>query len=242
MLRTFIWFVYFWISLVSYVPSYLKLKGMPSDEARLIAAERRARHWSETLLKLAGTHIEVKGLDHLPKEGPILFIANHQSNFDIPLMIASLPVPVGFVAKLELEKMPFVNGWMKALQCIFIDRSDIRKQVRAINEGAARLKNGYHIVLFPEGTRSADGKIHDFKPGGLKLATKSGATIVPITIDGSIGIMQKGSLKIKPASVKITIHPPYQMETKDTVANMTMIKQQISTALEGVSTDGEAIA
>ncbi|MBS7527704.1 1-acyl-sn-glycerol-3-phosphate acyltransferase [Fusibacter paucivorans] len=235
MLRTIIWFVYFWASLISYVPSYLKLKDMPNDEARLIAAERKARHWSEKLLKLAGTQIEVKGLDHLPKDGPILFIANHQSNFDIPLMIASLPVPVGFVAKLELEKMPFVNGWMKALQCTFIDRSDIRKQVRAINEGAVRLKKGYHIVLFPEGTRSADGKIQDFKPGGLKLATKSGAAIVPITIDGSIGIMQKGSLKINPATVTITIHPRYEMESKDTVANMAAIKQQIGTIIEARS-------
>jgi 1-acyl-sn-glycerol-3-phosphate acyltransferase len=232
MIRTIIWFIYFWASLISYIPSYLKLDGMRDDVERLAAADRRAKHWSRQLLKLAGTRVEISGLDHLPKDGPILFIANHQSNFDIPLMIASLPLPVGFVAKVELEKMPFVNGWMKGLQCLFMDRSDIRKQVRTINEGADRLKHGYHLVLFPEGTRSADGEMGDFKPGGLKLATKSGASVVPVVIEGSIDIMKKGSLIISPATVKIRILPPYEMLTKDTVLNMTAIKAQIGDTMK----------
>jgi len=230
MIRTMIWFIIFWCSLLSYIPEYFIVKRYTSEDKQFEAANRKAVKWSKLLLKIAGTTIKVEGLDHLPKEGPILFIANHQSNFDIPLMIAAVPVKKGFIAKKEVEKMPMVSGWMRYLKCIFMDRSDIRQQVRAINEGASFIKNGYPLVLFPEGTRSEDGTLREFKPGGLKLATKSDATIVPISIRGSIDIMRKGTLMIKPASVKITVHPPYTMKGKDTHENMLAIKAIIASA------------
>lgn len=230
MIRTVIWFTVFWFSLLSYLPEYLMVKRYTSEDRQFEAANRKAIKWSRLLLKIAGTTLEVDGLDFLPKEGPILFVANHQSNFDIPLMISAIPVKKGFIAKKELEKMPMVRGWMRYLKCIFMDRSDIRQQVKAINEGASFIKKGYPLVLFPEGTRSEDGNLREFKAGGLKLATKSGATIVPITIKGSIDIMRKGTLIIKPANVKIIIHQPYVMHGKDTSENMLAIKEIIASA------------
>jgi 1-acyl-sn-glycerol-3-phosphate acyltransferase len=231
MIRTIIWFVFFWCSLISYLPEYLIVKNYNSEDRQFEAAYRKANKWSRLLLKIAGTTIEVEGKDLIPEKGPILFIANHQSNFDIPLMISAIPTRKGFIAKRELEKMPMVSGWMRYLKCIFMDRSDIRQQVKAINIGASFIKEGYPLVLFPEGTRSDDGSLKTFKAGGLKLATKSGATIVPVTIDGSINIMQKGTLLIKPAAVKMTIHPPYVMNGKDTSENMMAIKHMIASAL-----------
>ena len=231
MLRTILWFGYFWGSLISYIPPYLKLGKMTESEQQ-IAAFKRAKKWSQNLLKIAGTEITVEGLENVPNDVPVLVIGNHQSNFDIPIVLAIMPNPFGFMAKIELSKMPFVNGWMRALKCVFMDRSDIRQQVRSIGEGSEILKSGSSLVLFPEGTRSKTGELGEFKAGGLKLATKSKTLILPIAIDGSIRIMQRDSLIIHPAKVKVTILEPYALESKDTVVEMAIIKDRIEKVLK----------
>lgn len=202
MIRTIIWFLFFWIKLVLYIPSYYKAKKMhdPSDYADL-----KAREWMGDLLKLAGCKVKVNGLEHIPKDQTVLFVCNHQSNFDIPLMITTLPGKKGFIAKIETLKLPFVRDWMRFMRCVFMDRSDLRKQVKSISEGIEILKSGHSMVLFPEGTRSPDGKLLEFKAGGFKLATKSGVPIIPVTINGSMHLMKKGTLKITPSEVEIII-------------------------------------
>jgi len=137
-----------------------------------------------------------------------VFVANHQSNFDIPLLLGYINKPKGFIAKAETEKMPIVGGWMRYLRCVFMDRSNPRAALKAIKQGIEIVKSGYSLVIFPEGTRSVDGSLSEFKPGSFKLAMKAEAMIVPVTISGSFGIMKKGSLRIKPSQVKITISDP----------------------------------
>lgn len=211
MLRTIIWFIFFWVKLVFYLPSYFKAKRMDDPEQRSKYADEKAREWMGDLLRLAGCDVTVEGLAHVPKDRAVLYVANHQSNFDIPLMITQLPGKKGFIAKIETLKMPIVSDWMKFMHCVFMDRSDIRKQVKSISEGVGILKSGHSMVLFPEGTRSPDGKLLEFKPGGMKLATKSGVPIVPVTIDGSMNLMKKGTFKITPAKVIIRISEPIEM-------------------------------
>ena len=111
-------------------------------------------------------------------------------------------------AKIELAKLPFINRWMEHLHCVFMDRSDVRQSLKVINQAADYLKQGYSMVIFPEGTRSKGDTLGEFKPGSLKLATKAGVPIVPITIQGSYKIMEQNKFQIKPAKVKITIHKP----------------------------------
>ncbi len=234
MLRTVIWFIYFWVSLLFYIPSYFKAKSIKNSSEQMQYADKKARQWMSSLLSLAGCKIEIIGLEKIPMDTAVLYVGNHQSNFDIPLMLTQLPKSKGFIAKIETLKMPFVSDWMKYMRCVFMDRNDIRQQVKGISEGIGYLKEGQSIVLFPEGTRSESGALGDFKPGGLKLATKSGVPIVPVTIKGSIDLMRKGSFKIKPSKVVIIVSDPIEITdemNKDTKGLTETIKSIIHSNL-----------
>ncbi len=163
--------------------------------------------WAKSVMNLAGAKITVVGEENIPKDKTALFVANHQSNFDIPLIMSSIDVPKGFIAKKELEKWPMISTWMKYIKCIFMDRSNLRKSAEAIVEGTKLLKSGYSMVIFPEGTRSKGGHLGEFKAGSFKLATKSKCPIVPVTIDGTYKLLEANNNWIKGADVRLVIHP-----------------------------------
>lgn len=164
--------------------------------------------WAKFVMKLSGAKITIIGQENIPKDKTVLFISNHQSNFDIPLLMSSIDVPKGFIAKKELEKWPMISIWMKYTNCIFMDRNNLRKSAEAIVEGTKLLKNGYSMVIFPEGTRSKGGPVGEFKAGSFKLATKSKCPIVPVTIDGTYKLLEANNNWIKSDTVRIIIHPP----------------------------------
>lgn len=210
MLRTIIWFIWFWISLILSLPFLFFAKIL--DKQNKILKKVKVVHkttslWARALIVVSGSKVEVLGEENLPKE-PVLFVSNHQSNFDIPIFISFVDVPKGFIAKIELTKIPFVASWMRAMKCVFMDRKDIRQSIIAINQGAEHLKQGYSMVIFPEGTRSGKKEMGEFKKGSFKLAVKSGVPIVPVAINGSYNIMKKGSLIIRPAKVTVNILNP----------------------------------
>ena len=186
----------------------MKLNRQGKIAERDACAHAIARNWAKSGLKMNGSSIHVTGIENVPKTGGVLFVANHQSNFDIPILVGHVPRDKGFIAKLELLKVPSFSRWMKYIGCIFIDRKDARQSLTAINQAAERLKAGHSLVIFPEGTRSADGTVGPFKAGGLKLAMKARVPIVPVTINGSKNIMPKGSSLIKSAKVEVIVSPP----------------------------------
>ena len=224
MVRTFIWFCYLWISLFQSIPDMKKAqKHQEAGELaeRDAVVSGRVGPWARKLLKLSGNTVSVTGLENIPKDRAVLFVGNHQSNFDIPILLGHIDTPKGFIAKVELEKFPFISTWMPMMNCVFMDRNDMRQSAKAIMQGIKNLKNGYSMVVFPEGTRTDDGVLLEFKPGALKLATKSGAPIVPITINGSKEIMKKGQKIIRPAHVEIIIDKPIEITDEmkqDTIA------------------------
>jgi len=171
-------------------------------------AQAIARNWARSAISANDSVIKVSGIENVPTAGGVLFIANHQSNFDIPILIGFVPRDKGFIAKNELLKVPVFSMWMKYLGCVFIDRNDARQSLRMLNQAAERLKEGHSLVIFPEGTRSKDGIVGQFKSGSLKIALKANVPIIPVTINGSIDIMPKGSSFIKSADVEIIISPP----------------------------------
>lgn len=177
-------------------------------EKRAAYIHKITTKWAKFVMKLAGARITVVGTENLPKDKTVLFVANHQSNFDIPLLMSSINVPKGFIAKKELENWPIISTWMKYINCIFMDRTNLRKSAEAIVEGTKLLKSGYSMVIFPEGTRSKGDPIGEFKAGSFKLATKSKCPIVPITIDGTYKLLEANHNKVKGADVKLVIHPP----------------------------------
>ncbi|MCM0650337.1 1-acyl-sn-glycerol-3-phosphate acyltransferase [Clostridium swellfunianum] len=212
MIRTMIWFIWFWVSLIFTIPFLLWVKILEKqgkEQERIKIVHKVTSLWARLVINLSGAKVTVEGAENLP-EGPVVFIGNHQGNFDIPILISFIDKPKAFIAKIETSRLPFVASWMRQMRCVFMDRKDIRQSITAINQGAEYLKQGYSMVIFPEGTRSGSKEMGEFKAGSFKLATKGNVPIVPVAINGSYNIMGKKSLIIKPADVKVTILKPIE--------------------------------
>ncbi|MBU5483852.1 1-acyl-sn-glycerol-3-phosphate acyltransferase [Clostridium sp. MSJ-11] len=185
--------------------------------------------WADFIVNKSGVKINVKGMENLPKEGA-LYVANHQSLFDVPVLLSATRVPMGFIAKKELESKMIISDWMKAIHCIFMDRENVRESLKSINQGAEILKNGYSLAIFPEGTRTKTGELLEFKKGSMKLGTKAGVPIVPITIDGTYKIREGNKNKrIKGAEVSVVIHNPINTKEldKESLNNLSEIVKEI---------------
>ncbi|WP_026886692.1 lysophospholipid acyltransferase family protein [Clostridium beijerinckii] len=216
MLRTIYFYLGLVISLIFSSIYKIKIKILTNKgdmEGRKWLIHRVTRSWAKFVMKIAGAKINVTGLDNLPKNQTVLFVSNHQSNFDIPLLLSSIDIPKGFIAKKELEKLPFISSWMKYINCIFMDRDNLRKSAESIVEGVNLLKSGYSMVIFPEGTRSKGKSVDEFKGGSFKLATKSKCPIVPLTIKGTYKLMEANNNAIKSAAIELVIHPLIDVAT-----------------------------
>ncbi|MBN2345688.1 MAG: 1-acyl-sn-glycerol-3-phosphate acyltransferase [Candidatus Aminicenantes bacterium] len=214
MARTVFWFACFWFFQLASIPFLLVhlilgRLGREQTQARLL--ERITRAWARTMVALAGARVEVSGMENLPEAGGLLFVANHQGAFDIPLLIGFIPGLKGFVSKKENFRLPIVGSWMRRLGCIVIDRRDLRQSAGAIARGIRNLQAGRSLVIFPEGTRSKAGRLKSFKEGSFKLATRSGAAIVPLTIDGSHRLFESNGWRIRPGTIHLHIHPPLRL-------------------------------
>lgn len=176
-----------------------KYKG---QEAADKYAHETAYLWAKYTIKTIGIELEVEGAENIPKK-PCLFIGNHTSILDIPIMFYTIDRLVGFVAKKEVLKAPVLGTWLERGHCIPLDRDNPREAIKTINHGVELLKKGYSLAIFPEGTRSKDGNLGEFKKGSLKLATKSKVPIVPVAIDKAYTSFEKDN-KFKPSKVKVT--------------------------------------
>jgi len=170
-------------------------------------AERVMGWWGRAFLRAGGWKIRVEGMENLPPGGAIL-VANHQSAVDIPMLLAAFPRPVHFLAKQELGEVPLLGKAMAAAGNLFIDRDDPRDVVRILRETGERVNNGGLVVVFPEGTRSVDGSVGEFRPGAFYLAQKSGAPVVPVYIDGGYRAIPKGALRVRPADLLVRVLSP----------------------------------
>ncbi|HEY5460754.1 MAG TPA: lysophospholipid acyltransferase family protein [Deferrimonas sp.] len=170
-------------------------------------AERVMGWWGRAFVRLGGWTFRVEGMENLPSCGAVL-VANHQSIVDIPMLLSAFPQPVRFLAKRELGEIPLFGKAMAAAGNLFIDRDDPRDAVRMLRDVGARLRDGRLVVVFPEGTRSGDGSIGEFRPGAFYLAQKSGAPVVPVYIDGGRLALPKGSLRVRPADLLVRVLPP----------------------------------
>ena len=174
--------------------------------------DRHIPRWSRGILKVTGVTLTVEGLENIPKEGPCVFVGNHRSYYDIPLLLASLDKPHGILAKEELEKIPLLNRWMKLLGCVFVQRDDLRASVRALNDATAIVESGRSFVIFPEGTRykGEEGGAGEFKAGAFRIAIKTGVPVVPVAISGARGLFEGHGLRATPGDIRVRILPAIQ--------------------------------
>jgi len=168
------------------------------------------RTWAKIILAAGGVKVKVEGLHNIDKGGPYIFAANHQSQFDIFAMQGCFDFDFRWLAKKELFQIPLFGRAMQLAGYISIDRSHGREALKSLNEAAERIAAGTSVILFPEGTRSLDGKLHDFKSGGMVLAIKSGVPLVPVGICGTYEILPKGRLLAKPGHVIIRVGKPIE--------------------------------
>jgi 1-acyl-sn-glycerol-3-phosphate acyltransferase len=163
--------------------------------------------WSRTSLRLMATEVEVAGIENVLTDRPQVFAANHQSLADIVVLAANLPVPFRFVAKRELFDIPFLGWHMSRAGFIAIDRDRPRQAARTLLLAAERIGSGTNALVFPEGTRSADGTLLPFRGGGFLLAIRAGVPIVPIAIHGTARINTKGSWRVRAARARLIACP-----------------------------------
>jgi 1-acyl-sn-glycerol-3-phosphate acyltransferase len=161
--------------------------------------------WARAILKVCGVKVELKGSEHIKKNVPCIYMANHCSYFDIFALLSALPVDFKFIVKQELMAIPIFGHAMKRAGYIGIEREEPRKALKSMHEAAERIRKGASVLIFPEGTRSDDGRLQPFKPGGFHLALKSGCDIVPITIKGSHRIVPKGSRNIRKGAILLIV-------------------------------------
>lgn len=193
-----------------------------------------ARFWGRLGLLMAGIRITVSGSEQIP-DGPIIVMSNHASNFDILVMQGYFPRPLSWIAKKELFSIP-VFGWsMKRGGYIPLDRSDGRKALKSMDEAAQQIRSGTSVIVFPEGTRTRDGRLLPFKRGGFLLSVRAGVPVVPVSIVGSFAINPGGSLGLNLGrSVELKIHAPITLppDLKRTEAE-DLLMQQVHTAIAG---------
>lgn len=195
-------------------------------------------NWGKNLVWASGSKVKViyennceEEIKNIKKNNEaIILISNHQSNLDIPVLLGYLPINFSFIAKKEMESWPLIGWWMKALNCIFLDRKNVRQGMKDMKEAVKKLKDGYSYVIFPEGSRSEDGNVGEFKKGSFKLATDSGVRIIPVTLVGTYDIQSKKSLKISPnKNVKIVVDKPITLDklSSEEQKNINLIVNEI---------------
>ncbi|HHU16775.1 MAG: lysophospholipid acyltransferase family protein [Anaerovoracaceae bacterium] len=169
--------------------------------------------WGRGLMKKYKINLNVMGIENIP-DGPVLFVSNHQGYADIPVYCAAITEKqIGFVAKSSLKKIPVFGEWIRDIRSIFIEREDPRSSLKTIEEGIALLNQGFSLVIFPEGTRSKGGQMGEFKKGSLRLATKPGIPVVPVTLNGTYRVYEELGYVQSGVSVDFFIHPAIETKT-----------------------------
>jgi 1-acyl-sn-glycerol-3-phosphate acyltransferases len=163
--------------------------------------------WAQVLVKVVRCKVTVRGRENIPRSGGVCYVSNHGSIFDIALLLAYSCRLFGFIAKKELLFIPVLNLWIYILGGLFIDRKNPRKALKTINAGIEKIKKGSAMIIFPEGHRSRGQNLLPFHPGSFKLATQSGAVIVPVAIKGTWEVFEK-TYRVNPGPVSITYCKP----------------------------------
>lgn len=200
--------------------------------------------WVDKVIDMFDLTVNVSGRENLPENGPCVFISNHEGYGDIVVLFKALEGwQIGFIAKDALEKVPYFGKWIKTIRGVFIKRGNTREALKSIQAGVDTLKQGFNLVIFPEGTRSHGPRMAGFKAGSFKLATKAKVPIVPITINGSYDLFETRDIITGGAVIDVVIHPAIDTASLDRhqIANITHeVENTIRTTLAQLIEEREA--
>lgn len=178
------------------------------------------KNWGKNLIWASGSKVKVIYKNNSEEEirkiresgEAVILISNHQSNVDIPALLGYLPLDFSFIAKKEMKRWPLIGRWMRRFDCIFLDRKNARQGMKDMKEAISKVRNGHSYMIFPEGSRSKDGEVGEFKKGSFKLATDTGAKIIPIALIGTYDVQSRKSLKVTPnKNIRIVVDSPIDL-------------------------------
>lgn len=186
-------------------------------------AAKIAHKWADPylriLLDISGSRVEIRGIENIPQDGAVLFVSNHRSIFDIVAACGYTPKLTSFIAKIDLSKIPLFSQWMSAIDVIFLDRNNLKQELKSILLAIDRVKHGSSVWICPEGTRNKNPdnlNLLEFKEGSLKIAEKSGCPVVPVAIYGTSELFEQHFPRLTPGHVTLEYGKPFY--TKDLAA------------------------
>ncbi|MDR2233645.1 MAG: 1-acyl-sn-glycerol-3-phosphate acyltransferase [Tannerella sp.] len=208
-----LYFLYFWLLVAPLFLVATILTALTTIVGCMLGGERifsfyPGMLWSKIACYLTLCPVRIKGKEHLKKNQSYVFVSNHQSAYDIFLIYGFIGVPIKWMMKKGLGKIPLVGAACRAAGFIFVDNSSSVSARRSIAEAKSKLKNGASLVVFPEGSRTHTGKMGRFRKGAFQLAIDQHLPLVPITLNGPYKVMASNSFRIFPHLMEMVIHPP----------------------------------
>lgn len=205
--------IVFFISLPLFAIRFIQRKKHPDESAQ--ASQRFVVAAFNIIRILSGAKVIVKGLENVPEEGTVLYVGNHRSFFDIILGYAYVKNNTGFVAKDSLKNVPLIGTWMKLLNCLFLNRDDIKEGLKTILKGVELVKHNTSVFIFPEGTRSEGDELLPFKEGSLKIAEKGKCPVIPVAITNTEQLFEAHMPFVRGAKVVIEFGKPIDLNALD---------------------------
>lgn len=216
----------------------LKVRERKNPEAANWRSFYMVRWIFRLISRLAGIRYEVRGLENIPSDRAVLYVGNHRSYFDIVMGYITVPGLTGFIAKKEMAKIPLLNRWMDRMNCLFLDRSNIKEGLKTILTGIEKIKGGISMWIFQEGTRGASEdpkELLEFHEGSLKIAEKSGCPVIPVAMVGTAEVLERHFPWIRPSHVIIQYGKPIyikELSEKDRKFPGAYTRQVISSMVE----------
>lgn len=210
--------------------------------APLLGPRRTARitavPWARLGLALAGIRLRVEGIEQIEPGRSYVVVANHLSHLDIWVLYGYLGLDLRWVMKQELRHVPVIGICSATLGHVFIDRSDHEKAMASLEDARRRIVDGTSILFFPEGTRSRNGRLRDFKKGAFRMARDLNLPVLPVTLVGTRELLRPGSALLRPGRAALRIHPPLEVTGRDTDELRRASRNRVASGLE----DPEAVA
>ena len=222
----------FWFTGIAIIAPFMILLTLITKNEGCIY--RPVRFFVKLGLALVGVRVAVTGIETLTPGQPYIFTPNHQSMIEVPLFVTYLGCNPAYLAKKELFKYPIFGFGISLIGAVPVDRKNTQSAIESAQLATEKLRAGKPYVIYPEGTRSADGRLLPFKKGAFVMAVDAGVPIVPVTVRGASGIMPKGKIRIIPSTIHITIHPPVSTDgySKENIIELVeIVRGKVASAL-----------